>query len=154
MTTAQLSAALVAKGTVTVTLTNPHDPAAFYQTRPGLYVYPDYRDRIVQKATPTQSAPPVTLRRFVLERDPADKDIEAELGPNHVFTESEVCWIVADMIGRADDLDTTGKANLFYTPSWVVVVYWLADGREWNVHAWRRGDVDAWDAGNSAFSRN
>jgi hypothetical protein len=100
MATAQLSAALVARGTVTVALTSPHDPDAFYQTRTGLYVYSDFYGRIVRQAKPTQSASPVTLKRFVLERDVADEDIEAALGPNHMFTESEVCWIVAEMIGK------------------------------------------------------
>jgi hypothetical protein len=158
MTAAQLSAALVAKGTVTVALTNPHDPDAFYKTRTGLYVYRDFRDRIVRQAKPTQSASPVTLRSFVLDRDASDKDIEAELGQNHQFSESEVCWVVAEMIGKqeggtAGDLDNTGKANLLYTPSWVVRVRWLADDCEWFVLTWRRGGLD-WDAGNSAFSRN
>ena len=100
MTTSALSAALVAKGPVTVALTNPHDPAAFYQTRAGLYVYRDFRDHIVRQAKPTDSASPVTLRRFVLERNASDKEIEDELGANHVFTETEVCWIVAEMIGK------------------------------------------------------
>jgi hypothetical protein len=158
MTTSALSAALVAKGPVTVALTNPHDPAAFYQTRAGLYVYRDFRDRIVQKATPTPSVPPIRLHRFVLERDAPDKDIEAELGPNHVFTETEVCWIVAEMIakqqkGEPGDLLNNGYANLFYTPAWVVNVGWGAGGREWDVGTWRRvGHV--WRAGPSAFSRN
>jgi hypothetical protein len=160
MTTGQLSAALVAKGPVTVALTNPHDPAAFYRTRTGLYVYNDFRERIVRQAKPTQSASPVTLRHFVLERDAPDKDIEDELGPKHtyIFTESEVCWVVAEMIGKqeggtAGDLDNTGKANLFYTPAWVVFVSWSAVDREWRVDTWRRGGLD-WCAGFSAFSRN
>jgi hypothetical protein len=161
MTTAQLRAALVAKGPITVALTNPHDPGAFYQTRAGLYVHRDFRDRIVRQARPTQSASPVTLKRFVLDRDALDRDIEAELGPNHLhlFTTSELCWIVAEMIGKqedgtAGDLDNTGKANLFYTPSWVVSVYWSARGREWHVRTWGLDVYHAWDAGDSAFSRN
>jgi hypothetical protein len=155
----QLSAALVAKNSVTVALTNPHDPAAFYQTRTGLYLNNQgYRDRIVRKAKSTQSAPPVTLRRFVLERKANDQEIEVQLGPNHVFSETEVCWIVAEMIGKqegsaAGDLDNTGKFNLFYTPSWVVDVEGSVGGREWFVTTWRR-DGRAWYAGNSVFSRN
>lgn len=158
MTTAQLSAALLAKGPVTVALSKPHDPAAFYQRSAGLYVYDDYRRYIVEETKPTQSASPITLRRFVLDRDASDEDIAAELGPNHVFTESEVCWIVAELIGKqegggAGDLDSTGKANLFYTLSWVVYVRWGAVDREWLVGTWRRDDAD-WYAGVSAFSRN
>jgi hypothetical protein len=158
MTTAQLRAALVAKGPVTVALTNPHDPDAFYQTHAGLYVYRDFRERIVRKARPTPSVPPIRLHRFVLDRDALDRDIEAELGPNHLFTETEVCWIVAEMIGMhkrgtAGDLDNTMNTNLFYTPFWVVSVYWSARGRGWRVDTWGR-DAYAWDAGDSAFSRN
>jgi len=164
MTTAQLSAALVAKGTGSVALTNPHDPDAFYKTRAGLYVYPAFRDRIVPRAKPTQSASTVTLPRFVLKRDAPDKDIEAALGAypglaaHHLFTETEVCWIVAEMIGKqeggaAGDLDNTGEVNLFYTLSCVVSVDWRAVGRGWGVDAWRR-DGCGWSAGRSAFSRN
>jgi hypothetical protein len=55
--------------------------------------------------------------------------------------------------GKAGDLDNTGNANLFYTPSWVVHVAWLAVDREWLVDTWLRvGRV--WGAGHSAFSRN
>jgi hypothetical protein len=158
MTTAQLSAVLVSRGPVTVALTNPHDPDAFYQTRTGLYVYRSFRDRIVRLALPTQSASPVTLRRFVLDRAATDDDIEAELGPNHLFTESEVCWIIVEMIekqegGAAGDLNNSGNANQFYTPSCVVFVYWLADDREWLVYTWGRDDF-VWGAGDSVFSRN
>jgi hypothetical protein len=157
MTTSALSTVLVAKGTVTVPLTKPHNPDAFYQRRDGLYVFLDFRDRLVRRAKRTQSASPVTLRHFVLERDATDKDIEAELGPNHIFTESEVCWIVAEMIGRqeggtAGDLDNTGNANLFYTPSCVLLVRWLGVDREWRVRTWPRGG-SGWRAGGSAFSR-
>jgi hypothetical protein len=151
MTTAQLSA-------VTVALTTPHDPAAFYQTRAGLCVSRHYRDRIVQKATPTQSASPVTLKRLVLERDASDKYIEAKLGANHEFTESEICWIVAEMIGKqkdgeAGDLDNTGHVNLFYTTSGFVLLFWLGDDRGWLVDSWGPGG-DAWNGGGSVFSRN
>ena len=142
----------------------PHEPAAFYQTRAGLFVYRDFRDRIVRKAKPTQSAPPVTLHRFILERDAPDENlkIEAELGPNHIFTETEVCWIVAEMIGKQKhgapgDLDNTINSNLFYTPSWVVDVRWGTRG--WSANALHRDDIATiagfdWYTGFSAFSRN
>jgi hypothetical protein len=144
--------------TVSVTLTKPHDPAAFYRTRSGLYVYGDFRSRVGAKAKPVESAAALTLRRFTLARDASDADIEAGMGENHEFTEAEVCWVIAEMIakqqnGEAGDLDNTGKANLFYTPSCLVLVYWFADGREWGVDTWSRGDGD-WGAGDSAFSRN
>jgi hypothetical protein len=143
MRTAELRAALVAKGTVSVALSKPHTPADFYRDRAGLYVYSDFLRRVVAQAMPTQSASPATLRRFVLDRDVSDKDIEDGLGANHNFSESEVCWIVAEMIGKqeggkAGDLDNTGKANLFYTPSFVVYVYWYRGDREWNVLTWGR----------------
>jgi hypothetical protein len=161
MTTSALSAALVAKGTVTVALTKPHDPAAFYRTRAGLYVNSDFRKRILRQAKPTQSASPVTLRHFELGRDIIDKDIEAELGANHEFTETEVCWIIAEMIGKqeggaAGDLDNTGLFNLFYTPSGVVSVYWHVGTWRvpaWLVLAWLRDGLD-WRADRSVFSRS
>ena len=156
MTIAQLSAVLVAKGPITVALTKPHDPDAFYQMGAGLYVYRDFRDRIVQKAKPTRSVPPIRLHRFVLERIARHENIEAELGPHHVFTETEVCWIVAEMIGKQKhgapgDLDNTIESNLFYTPSWVVDVRWGPRG--WSTNALRRDDTIL-SAGLSAFSLN
>src|ERR1700676_1042191 len=102
--------ALTAQGTVSVTLTRPHDPDAFYQTRSGLYVHGDFRSRVVRKANLVESAAPLTLRKFVLARNASDADIEEELGENHEFTEAEVCWVIAEMIakqegGTAGDLD-------------------------------------------------
>jgi hypothetical protein len=160
MTATQLAGALVAKGTVTVALTKPHDPGNYYQDRAGLYVYDDFHKRILGNANPIASADPATLRRFVLARDASGKEIEAELGTNQEFSETDVCWIIAEMIakqpnGEPGDLDNSDDmANLFHTPSFVVGVGWDADDRGWDVNAWRR-DVGRWGAlGFSAFSRN
>jgi hypothetical protein len=150
--------ALTAQGTVSVTLTKPHDPDIFYQTRSGLYVHGGFRTRVVRKADLVESAAPLTLRKFVFARSASDLDIEAGLGENHIFTEAEACWVIAEMIGKqeggtAGDLGNTGKANLFYTPSCVVRVRWDAVDRDWYVNTWTAGDRD-WRAGSSAFSRN
>jgi hypothetical protein len=158
MSTALSSAVLAAKDPVTVALTKPHDPDAFYQTRAELYVSDEFLKRILRQAKPTRSASPVTLRHFVLERDAPDKVIEDKMGPHHVFTETEVCWMIAEMIGKqeggtAGDLDNTGLFNLFYTPSCVLSVYWHPGACDWLVGAWER-DHNAWLAGRSVFSRN
>ncbi len=158
MTTATQNAILVEKRTVSVALTKPHNPEAFYQKRAGLNVYPDYHRRIVQRANPTRAASPVTLQRFVLDRDSRDEDIEAGFGPSREFTETEVCWIVAEMIGKQEggatgELNNSGDTNLFYTPPCVVHVHWHTAALWWTVRTWRRGDF-VWSKGDFAFFRN
>jgi hypothetical protein len=110
--------------------------------------------------TPTTSASPLTLRRCVIVRKDgaADQEIEAELGEHHTFTESEVSWIIAELIakqpnGEQGHLDRSGKANLLYTPSFVVGVDWFFHDGRCFVDAWHRGDR-RWYQGDSVFSRN
>lgn len=128
--------------------------ANFFSTRPGLWVSDDFRKRIVAKASDVSVVRKTTT--YVLPRNMTDKEVEAELPENHHWTETDVCATVAHMInlqpnGKKGVLLNDGHANLFYTSSDVVLVYWDADNRGWDVHTWERDDR-RWDAGDRVFS--
>ena len=147
---------LVPRGSVSLTLSRPHDPDAFYRTRSGLYVWDDFRSRIVAKAMPVAADTKYALAVSVFTKDATDEEIEGALPTEHLFDESTVCAIVAAMIekqknGEPGDLLNNGYANLLYTSSCVVRVFWRAVDRRWLVDAWRRDDF-WWLAGRRVLS--
>lgn len=146
---------LAPKGVAMVTLNEPHDPDAFYQTRSGLYVYDDFRTRVVAKARPSGNAD-YKVEKAELMRGLTDEEIEGALPKNHLFDETRLCAIIAGLItkqpnGEEGVLLNNSYANLFYTSSCVVLVDWLSDYREWRVYTWRRGGR-RWLAGYQVFS--
>ena len=147
---------LTPRGSVSLTLSQPHDPDAFYRTRSGLYAWKDFRDRIVTNAKLVPTGTTYQLAVFELKEWVTDEQIEAVLPEHHLFNESALCAIVAELIGKQrngepGDLEHTGYANLLYTASCVVCVDWFADDREWSVDAWDRGG-SGWDADDRVFS--
>jgi hypothetical protein len=146
---------LIPRGTVTVTLKERHDPDRFYRTRSGLFVQPDFRTRIVAKARPSEAGESFNLKYADLGRHASDSEIEEALGKSHFFGETQICAIVAGFIAKQpkgeDGTLLGGAANLFYTSSYVVFVYWIAGRRRWRVNVWSRGS-DGWFAGSRVFS--
>lgn len=152
------------KGYITVQILKPNNseklvvkdpvkPEEFFQKRTGLYVWSDFIERIVSKAKQTK-AKTYALESYDLVRSSKDEEIESALGKKHLFSESEVCAIIAELIsqqpkGEKGTLLADYNWNLFYTPSFVVHVYW--DGDEWRVYAWGRGGRE-WLAGRRVFS--
>lgn len=129
------------------------DPQEFFKNGDGLYVYSDFKERILSKAEKVPSLEKA-LTSYDLTKNANDAAIEADLPKDHLFSESEVCAIVADLIGKQPKgeegiLLNSGYANLFYTPSFVVHVD--GDGAGWNVDAWSRRDSGR-DAGSRVFS--
>jgi hypothetical protein len=147
---------LIPRGTVTVTLKERHNPDRFYQTRSDLFVQPDFRTQIVAKANLSEAGASFNLKYADLGRNAVDREIEEKLGKGHIWSETQICAIVADFIdkqpkGEDGTLLNGGAANLFYTSSCVVDVRWYADDREWDVNVWSRGN-DRWNADSRVFS--
>lgn len=129
------------------------DPQEFFKNGDGLYVYSDFKERILSKAEKVPSLEKA-LTSYALTKNANDAAIESDLPKDHFFSESEVCAIVADLIdkqpkGEEGVLLNNGYANLFYTPSFVVGVRW--DGAEWGVYTWHR-DAYGWDANDRVFA--
>ena len=141
---------------VGASLAERHDPALYYKIRNGLYVWSDFRTRIVAKATPVEAGTTVEVGYADLGKNATDAEIEAALPTRHLFDEPAVCAIVAALIARQPEgkegvLMNNGYANLFYISSCVVRVRWLAVNRGWDVRTWLRDDY-GWGAGGRVFS--
>lgn len=141
---------------ITIATKAKFDPKEYYKTRDGLYVWSNFGDRILEKTSPLKAAKNISIASYELVRSGSDEMIEKALPKKHIFDESEVCAIIAEMIakqpkGEEGDLLNTGYANLFYTEAFVVHVYWYSYDRHWGVLTWGRGDGD-WDAGGRVFS--
>ena len=133
-------------------------PKDFFQSRDGLYVTSDFQNRIVEKASAVPAGSEYTTTPWDLILAANDATIESALPETHIFSESDVCAIIADLIskqpkGEEGALMIDGSWNLFYTPDFVVYVRWGARARRWLVDAWHRDD-DVWDGGLAClFSR-
>lgn len=131
------------------------DPKEFFQDRKGLYIWSDFKTRIVAKAKPMKAGMKYKISSSKLLKFAYDEDIEAELPKKHIFTESEVCTLIAELISKQPDgqegiLLNTGYANIFYTPAFVVRVGWSSGGEGWGVYAWERDGH--WSDRNRVFS--
>lgn len=131
-------------------------PKEFFVDRKGLYVFSSFESNILQKAVETKEGSKFELVSFDLVESADDEKIESGLPKNHIFSETDVCAIVASLIekqegGKEGVLLSNGYANLFYTPSRVVGVRWRAGDGEWGVGGWGRGGT-SWGAGDRVFS--
>ncbi len=145
-----------------VVLKDRHDPSNYYQTREGLYVYPDFRDRIVSAAKLSEAGKKFKkISRFKLAVDATGEQLRAER-PNSVWKASDFCaWLSIKLAsqpkGEEGELLNTGWANLFLVEGlngevFVVGVYGDSDYREWYVRTWPLSN--AWVAGRQFASRN
>ena len=137
----------------TIVQTNKIDPKEFFKDRKGLYVWSSFEENILTKA---ESSDPkeFKLNSFTLLTRASDEKIEKALGDNHMFSETDVCAILASLIekqpnGEEGILLNTGYANLFYTSDRVVGVRWRGGG--WFVGGWRRRGY-AWHGVGRVFS--
>lgn len=132
-----------------------HVPEEFFKDGKGLYVWNNFIENIVKKAKTTEANYDLGyLGSFDLIKDSTDAEIEVSLPKKHLFSETEVCAIVATLItkqakGQKGVLQNNGYANLFYTRS--RVVYVGRGGSGWSVRDWDRGDFE-WFAGRRVFS--
>lgn len=141
---------------ISIKLEQASDPKGFFKDGPGLYIGSSFPQRILDKAEPVQAGTSFELASYDLLQNSLDKEIESALPEKHLFSESDVCAIVADLIskqpkGIEGTLLNTGRANLFYTSAFVVYVYWYSSDSTWNVITWLR-DASWWLAGRRVFS--
>lgn len=131
-------------------------PQDFFQSREGLYVWSDFNERILEKALSVAAGTKYELASFKLLESSSDETIESALPKVHIFSESDACAIIAELIskqskGEEGTLLNNGYFNIFYTPTFVVGVVWGSDGGSWRVDAWVRDNV-VWYAGTRVFS--
>lgn len=131
-------------------------PKEDFVTHEGVYVSAGFRSRVLEDAEAVEAGHAYVIASFDLKSPANDAAIESALLEKHIFYNTEVCAVVADLIekqprGEEGVLIVTGRANLFYTPAFVVGVGWRAGHGGWRVNAWER-DGDAWYAGGRVFS--
>lgn len=130
------------------------DPKEYFKDKDNLFVWSDFSERISSKAPIVATEQEINVVSFKLLERATDEEIEKSLPEKHIFSESEVCAIVAGLIdkqpkGEDGLLENNGYANLFYIASFVVRVYWR--GSRWYVHTWGRGG-NRWLAERRVFS--
>lgn len=146
--------ALIRRPQLALTLSQRRDPASFFRSRDGLYVWDGFIDAL-RNAKPAEAGTTFRVNVDELGETLTDEEIENGLPKSHLWDESALCAVIAEMIskqseGGEGDLLNNGYANLFYTFSCVVFV-WYAVDRRWHVHAWER-DAHRWHAGRRVFS--
>jgi hypothetical protein len=110
-----------------VVISERRDPSAYYQTRPGLYVWGGFRDRVVSKARPVEVGTVFKVNEDELGEDLTDEQIEDGLPKGRRFQEGAVCAILAELV-ESGQLDKR-FVYLLYTKSCVVSVRWREDDR-------------------------
>lgn len=131
------------------------EPKEFYQDREGLFVFTSFKERVADKAEKV-SPNEFPISSFNLAQSANDEEIEKALPAEHLFSESEVCAVIATLIekqpkGEEGTLLNDGSWNLFYTKDCVVSVDWYSFSGEWYVYAWDRDDY-AWRQDYRVFS--
>ncbi|HEY4519774.1 MAG TPA: hypothetical protein VJH33_01920 [Candidatus Paceibacterota bacterium] len=145
-----------------VKLGERHDPNAFWQTRSGLYVYDDFKSRIVAVAKLTEARVKFKkLPRFKLGRDGSGEEMKSAR-PSSVWTATDFCpWLATKLAkqpnGEEGEFLNNGWVNLFLVEGvngevFVVIVNWSADDRRWFVSTWPLDD--GWLFGIQFGSRN
>jgi hypothetical protein len=132
-----------------VTISERRDPDVYYRTRPGLYVYGDFRDRVVSKAKSVEAGTIFKVNEDELGETLNDEQIENGLPKKHLFDESAVGAVIAEMI-ESGQFDKK-CFYLLYTQSCVVHVLWYSDDRGWGVSTWHRAG-HRWYAGDRVLS--
>ncbi len=148
---------LTYRGHADIVVGGKRAPKTFFQNRKGLRVYNGFRDSIATRAETLE--PPATFGmnfHYISSKNGAtDAQIETALGDSHLFNETHVCAVIAEMIstqggGKEGLLLNKGFVNIFYTSSHVVLVRWLADLDEWLVLATER-ERRWWLQGHQVF---
>lgn len=125
-----------------------YSPKESLKNRKGLWISSGFIERILDKAANVEGAASITVDSYKLMKYADDATIESALPEKHLFNEDEVCVAITALIskqskGEEGTLLSSGYANLFYTPAFVVDVRW--DDGEWRVFTWSRRDGEWYD---------
>lgn len=138
---------LTIRGRADIVVKEQRSPRSFFKDRPGLWVSGGFRDNVAARAEAVDVGTTfgVDCHEITAENGATDEQIETALGDRHLFNETQVSAIIAEMItaqeaDKAGALLNNGSANLFYTSGLVVDVGWRAVDRKWGVYAWERDD--------------
>lgn len=140
---------LIPHKTISLTISALREPDTYYQTRSGLYVWDDFRPRIFAKAKMVAVGTTFYIDEYELSENLTDEEIENSLPKNHLFDESAVGAIVAEMV-ESGQLDKK-YFYLLYADSCVVGVYWDSGSSKWDVGTYGR-DGDSWYASDRVLS--
>lgn len=151
--------ALIATATASA-VTERMDPNDFFQDCPGLYIFDDFKIRVLPALRPFDSAPKADFSVSRLKQAANDTKIRKELSENHLAEWYHIATLITQQKnGEEGVLLTNGYANIFYMLGvngevFTVSVRWLSHVREWRVRAWQLGGRGQWFAGYQVFSRN
>lgn len=131
------------------------DPKEFFQDKKGLWVSSNFIDNVATKAEKMTKDKTFNVNSFELTANAYDREIEESFNDNHIFSETDVCALIAALIenqkkGEEGVLLNNGYFNIFYTPDRVVNVFWSSASQRWYVYVWRRGC--RWFEGSRVFS--
>lgn len=124
----------------------------------GIRLTAHFLSDIFWRAKPLKNLAPVSLRSYELTEGLCNPEIANLLGGKHLFSKSEVCARIAQMVakqpnGEEGSLLTDGMKNLFYVRGLVVTISWYAPNRVWEIFSWKVGN-DSYQAGTQVFTRN
>lgn len=151
--------ALIATATASA-VTERMDPNDFFQDCPGLYIFDDFKIRVLPALRPFDSAPKADFSVSRLKQAANDTKIRKELSENHLAEWYHIATLITQQKnGEEGVLLTNGYANIFYMLGvngevFAVSVRWLSHVREWRVRAWQLGGRGRWFADYQVFSRN
>lgn len=153
---------LVRDGSVSaVTLSQGFNPQKFYQTQGALYVWDNFKTRIIAAASFVKAGTGFKkTTSWKLTQIASGLDLLAER-PKDVWLATDFCaWLSVKLAqqpnGKAGELLNTGHGNLFLVEGvdrsvFVVDVGWSSLDRGWGVSAWGIGDD--WNAGRRFVSK-
>ncbi len=128
----------------------------------SLYIWDDFKSRILSAASAVTNQPALALSVHDLAKNMYDNDIRGELPAAHVFSTADL-WVIGALLklqprGEAGPLLNNGNANIFYVQVgdrvFTVSVLWYRGLAVWYVRAWGLGELGRWDEGYRVLSRN
>lgn len=131
--------------------TQPTDPVQAFADRPGLWISPSFRERILPALKLVEGVPERTYHNDELQRPALDSVIQAEL--------------TKPFLGRWEDLVSFVELHPDGTPGYflmylegvggevfAVSFYWRADDQKWLVRDWLLGELGKWIARDQVLS--